>query len=128
VRQHVAGHRHRRGAAADRADGDRGRSASRLDELQDVEHDDHDLLVVDWRFFVGLGFSSERLLGHVGVVRRDVERRRNGLERNQRFRLERRHGSDRRWRVSKRGDDALRRRHLGLRLDQRWRRPPLGQV
>jgi hypothetical protein len=125
VRQHLAGHRHRRRAAADRADGNRGRSASRLDELYDVDHDDHDLLVVQRRFLlVGRGSFRERLLGHVGLVRHGVERRRDGLEWNQRFRLERRLGSDRRWRISKRRDDALE-RQLGLRLDQRRRRPPV---
>jgi hypothetical protein len=131
VRRVLAADRHRRGATADRADGDRRRQGSCLDELADVDDgDDRDLLVVVHRhplFVVWLGFVSHRLLGDFGFVwheRNSLER--NGLQRDQRFRLGRRDRPDRRGRDPQRRD---RRRQLGLRvrrrLDERRRRPSL---
>jgi hypothetical protein len=99
VRWQLAADRHRGGAPADRADGDRGRAVSRLDGLQDLDDLDHDvLLVLRRRLLLGLGVVRERVLGHVGFVRRDVGKRCNRLERNQRFALDRRVRPDRRGR------------------------------
>jgi hypothetical protein len=126
----LAADRHRRGAGAHRADSDRGRSVSRLDELPDLDDVDHDHLAVHRRRFfllrVWFGLVSDRILGHIGFVRRDVGHRCNGLERNQRLGLDRRIRTDRRGRDPQRCD---RRRELGIRIgrfDQRRRRPAVG--
>ena len=96
MRRHLAGDGHCRRPAADRAHGHGGLAAGRVDQLQDDDHDDHDVgLVVERRILVGDGLLGGEFLGHVRVVGRDVERRRNGLERHERFRLERRLRTDR---------------------------------
>jgi hypothetical protein len=58
VRRYLAADRHRRGAGADRADRDRRIPASRLDQQvqDDVDHSDHDVLVVQRRLLVRVGF------------------------------------------------------------------------
>jgi hypothetical protein len=128
VRRHLARDGHRRRPAADRAHGHGGLTAGRVDQLQDDDHDDHHVVpVVERRVVVGDGLLGGEFLGHVRVVGRGVERRRNGLERHERFRLERRLRTDRRGRLAERRHWW---RQLGLRLrvwhGERRHGPPLG--
>jgi hypothetical protein len=105
---------HRRGAPADRADRDGGRTVSRLDERHDLDDLDHEhVLIVRRHPLRGLRLLGSGVLGHVGLVRGDLGQRFDRLERDQRLALKRDVGRERR-RDPQRRDLELRRKQLGV--------------
>jgi hypothetical protein len=90
VWRQLAADQHRRRAPADRADRDRGRAVSGLDERQELDDLDHDDDIVLRRHLLrGVRLLGDGIFGHAGLVRGDVGQRFHRLERNQRHALKR---------------------------------------